>query len=46
MPWSRLGQVPVVVEFDRIYVLAEPLADSPEAEPDAKVSILLLGIYS
>jgi vacuolar protein sorting-associated protein 13A/C len=24
VPWSRLGQEPVVVELDRIFVLAEP----------------------
>jgi len=24
VPWSRLGQEPVIVELDRIFVLAEP----------------------
>ncbi|XP_056848056.1 uncharacterized protein LOC130498599 [Raphanus sativus] len=27
VPWSRLGQEPVVVYLDRIYVLAEPATD-------------------
>eukprot|EP00200_Dunaliella_tertiolecta_P009165 CAMPEP_0202383310 /NCGR_PEP_ID=MMETSP1127-20130417/48383_1 /ASSEMBLY_ACC=CAM_ASM_000462 /TAXON_ID=3047 /ORGANISM="Dunaliella tertiolecta, Strain CCMP1320" /LENGTH=122 /DNA_ID=CAMNT_0048982763 /DNA_START=57 /DNA_END=421 /DNA_ORIENTATION=- len=24
VPWARLGQEPVVAEFDRLYILAEP----------------------
>lgn len=43
VPWSRLGQEPVVVLLDRIYLLAEPATnldagdDSGDAVQEAKM---------
>jgi hypothetical protein len=30
VPWSKLGNQPVVVEFDRLYVLATPRVDNDD----------------
>jgi vacuolar protein sorting-associated protein 13A/C len=35
VPWSRLGQEPVIVELDRIFVLAEPATDIEGGDADA-----------
>jgi vacuolar protein sorting-associated protein 13A/C len=35
VPWSRLGQEPVIVELDRIFVLAEPATDVEGGDADA-----------
>uniref|UniRef100_A0A1J3IIE4 Putative vacuolar protein sorting-associated protein 13A n=1 Tax=Noccaea caerulescens TaxID=107243 RepID=A0A1J3IIE4_NOCCA len=35
VPWSRLGQEPVVVYLDRIYVLAEPATDVEGCSEDS-----------
>lgn len=35
MPWSRLGQEPVVVELDRIFVLAEPSTNVEGGDADS-----------
>lgn len=42
MPWNKLGQAPVVAEFDRLYILAAPREDDaasapPESDDDAHV---------
>lgn len=39
VPWTKLGKEPVIVEFDRVYVLAGPY--SGEGKADAQVSVLL-----
>lgn len=30
VPWSKLGQEPVIVEFDRLYILAGPKAETDQ----------------
>lgn len=35
IPWSRLGQEPVVVELDRIFILAEPATNVEGGESDS-----------
>ncbi|GBF99654.1 hypothetical protein Rsub_12473 [Raphidocelis subcapitata] len=42
VPWNKLGQAPVVAEFDRLYILAAPREDDatsapPESDDDAHV---------
>jgi vacuolar protein sorting-associated protein 13A/C len=40
VPWNKLGQEPVVAEFDRLYIVAGPREDSnatttgTQAQPD------------
>lgn len=35
VPWSRLGQEPVVVELDRIFILAEPATNVKGGDGDS-----------
>ncbi len=36
VPWQRLGQEPVVAEFDRLYIVAGPREDLTEASEGCK----------
>ena len=35
VPWAKLGREPVIVEFDRLYLLAGPPEDSPTSPPSS-----------
>lgn len=44
VPWNKLGQAPVIVEFDRLYILAGPKASSvlhPFTTADAHMTCVL-----
>lgn len=35
MPWNKLGQAPVVAEFDRLYIVAAPREEQEAADAEA-----------
>ncbi|KAK9819963.1 hypothetical protein WJX72_004515 [[Myrmecia] bisecta] len=39
VPWTNLGRAPVIVEMDRLYILAGPRKDSEEAATDGEVDV-------